>query len=304
MPTAETDKPQSDNSLRDRPELVSVIIPVRNGAVTLPAQFEALSKQSHPGRWEIVVADDGSTDATRAVCEAWSDRLPSLQVVRVPVQAGPGNARNTGAESARGALFAFCDADDVVDERWLESMVEACLRHDLVGGVQEESRLNSDAVRASRGARNRRGLGRPLQFLPFAPSSNLAVWSDVFRKLGGMNISYRVAEDVEFSWRAQLAGYALGHAADSIVHYRYRATPKGVARQAFDGGWAATQLYRDFRQAGAQRPSFSTIVRRWAASIARLPLLLVPSHRLASMRLIANNAGKVAASIRYRVLFV
>jgi glycosyltransferase involved in cell wall biosynthesis len=297
MPAVEIDQ-------RERPRLVSVIIPVRNGASTLPAQLDALSKQSYDEPYEVIVADDGSTDATRGVCESWADRLPAMHVIAVPNQAGPANARNVGAASAKGTLLAFCDADDVVDERWLETMVDSLSSHDLVGGVQEESRLNDENVRASRGARNRRTLNRPLDFLPFAPSSNLGVWRDVFCKLGGMNIAYRVSEDVEFSWRAQLAGYDLGHASETIIHYRYRATTRGVARQAFGNGWASTQLYHDFRSAGARQPPLGKIVRRWLATIARLPLLAVPSQRLGSVRLIANNAGKVAASIKFRVFFI
>src|SRR5206468_3683315 len=52
------------------PDLVSVIIPVRNGAATLGSQLRALAAQTYPGLWEIVIADNGSTDATAAIAEA------------------------------------------------------------------------------------------------------------------------------------------------------------------------------------------------------------------------------------------
>ena len=79
-----------------------------------------------------------------------------------------------------------------------------------MGGTQEQSRLNDEAVQHTRGARSRKALVRPLGFLPFAPTSNLAVWADVYRTVGGLDVDYPQAHDVEFSWRAQVGGYDLG----------------------------------------------------------------------------------------------
>jgi glycosyltransferase involved in cell wall biosynthesis len=289
---------------RSAPSLVSVIIPVRNGERTLPEELAALTKQTYEGRWEVVVADNGSTDATRAVCAEWADRLPGFRIVDASDRPGSSHARNVGAEAAHGELLLFCDADDVVDEHWIAAMVAASLHHDLVGGVQEEGRLNDESVRRSRGARARRALVRPLGFLPFAPTSNLAVWADVYRTVGGLDIDYPQAHDVEFSWRAQLGGFDLGHAPDAVVHYRYRSTVKGVAKQAYLTGYDAVQLYRDYRADGARRPPARESLRRWAAGVVRIPLLLAPGQRIASVRLLANNVGRLVASAKFRVLFL
>jgi glycosyltransferase involved in cell wall biosynthesis len=289
---------------REAPDLVTVIIPVRNGAATLPEQFTALTKQTYDRPWEVVVADNGSTDRTREVCAEWASRLPDFRVVDASEIPGSSHARNVGAAAARGELLAFCDADDVVDERWLASLVDVVTGFDLLGGVQEEGRLTDQSVRQSRGARQRRALVRPLGFLPFAPTSNLAVWADVYRRVGGLNIHYPQAHDVEFSWRAQLAGFTVGHTSDAIVHYRYRSTVKGVAKQAYLTGYDAAQLYRDFRGAGARRQPWSDIARRWGTSIAHVPMVLLPRHRIASVRLICNSAGRLVASVKYRVLFL
>lgn len=299
-------EPSSDRSgpTRPPPALVSVIIPVRNGEGTLPEELAALTKQTYRGAWEVVVADNGSTDRTTDVCREWADRLPGFRVVDASDRPGSSHARNVGAAAARGELLAFCDADDVVDERWLESMVDVAVHHDLVGGVQDAARLNDDTVRRTRGARTRRALVRPLGFLPFAPTSNLAVWADVYRTVGGLDIAYPQAHDVEFSWRAQLGGFDLGHAPDAVVHYRYRSTVKGVAKQAYLTGHDAVQLYRDYRASGARRPAGRDVARRWAACLLRVPLLLVPSQRIASARLLANNAGRLVASVKFGVLFL
>jgi GT2 family glycosyltransferase len=228
----------------------------------------------------------------------------SIHLVDASLESGSSHARNEGARHAHGELFAFCDADDVVDHDWLEAIVEAALDYDFVGGVQEEGLLNDEAIQQSRAPRMRTKLVRPMGFLPFAPTSNLAMWADVFRSIGGLDGRYRQAHDVELSWRTQLAGYRLGHAPDAIVHYRYRTTLKSLARQAYWSGYDAGQLYAAYRSAGARRPPTSTSLRRSLAIVVRLPTLLFPRLRPAWVRLAANEAGRVVASLRFRVLFL
>ena len=79
-------------------------------------------------------------------------------------------------------------------------------------------------------------------FLPFAPSCNLGVWADVYATYRWFDEAYPQAHDVEWSWRAQLAGFTLGFAPDAIVHYRYRSTIRGVARQAYLSGLDSARL--------------------------------------------------------------
>ena len=121
------------------------------------------------------------------------------------------------------------------------------------------------------------------------------MWADVYRTVGGLDVDYPQAHDVEFSWRAQLEGFDLGHAPDAVVHYRYRSTVKGVGKQAYWSGYDAVQLYRDYRQHGATRPPAKQTARRWIASLLRIPMVLVPNRRIASVRLLANNAGRLVA---------
>ena len=158
---AERDCRMTREARRPAPALVTVIVPVRNGARTLPEQFEALAAQRYDGAWELIVADNGSTDTTLAVCASWTDRLPRLRVVDASERAGSSHARNVGASAANGELLAFCDADDVVDESWLQAIVESARDHDLVGGVQDEARLNDDTIRETRGALGQARPGAP-----------------------------------------------------------------------------------------------------------------------------------------------
>ena len=85
---------------------VSVIIPARNAARTLPSCLRALAGQTlAQGRFEVIVVDDGSTDETAAVAAEHGARV--VQIANV----GPASARNQGVEAAEGSILVFTDAD-------------------------------------------------------------------------------------------------------------------------------------------------------------------------------------------------
>ena len=89
-----------------RPDL-SVIVPVLNAVPTLGQQLEALSRQAYDGTWEVVVADNGSTDGSPELAAAWQDKLPALRVIDASDRRGAGATRNAAARVARGDVFAF-----------------------------------------------------------------------------------------------------------------------------------------------------------------------------------------------------
>lgn len=101
---------------------LSVIIPCLNAERTIGEQLAALAAQRWSERWEVIVADNGSTDGTLEVVRRFAGRLPELRVVDASQRRGSGYARNRGAAVARGEWLAFCDADDVVAPGWVAAM--------------------------------------------------------------------------------------------------------------------------------------------------------------------------------------
>lgn len=284
------------------PELLSVIIPVRNGADTLSEQLAALAQQTYNGAWEIVIADNGSTDGTPAIARQNAPASVKLRVVDASQRAGSSYARNKGAEEANGDFLAFCDADDVVAREWVAAMAGAARDFDAVTGPQEATLLNAPDVQSWRPPR---ATALPTSgFLPYAPSCNLGVWADVYKRTRGFNEEYPQAHDVEWSWRAQLSGFTLGFAPGAVVHYRYRNTASGVARQAYLSGVDAARLYRDYRDSGMNRPRLTRVLRTWLWLAARLPYALSRSKRGIWLRRAGEAWGRVRGSVRFRVVFL
>jgi GT2 family glycosyltransferase len=88
-----------------REPFVSVVVPARDAAAHLSRCLDALTNSRYP-RFEIIVVDDASADATAGVA-----RARGCEVLRLEAQGGPAAARNRGARAARGDLLLFVDAD-------------------------------------------------------------------------------------------------------------------------------------------------------------------------------------------------
>lgn len=115
---------------------VSICLPCYNAAATLPAALESLLAQTLPD-FEIIAADDGSTDDTPAILAAFAARDSRLRPLRLPHQ-GVALAWNAAVSAARAPFIARMDADDICLPRRLELQVrrlEAEPGLDLVSGL-------------------------------------------------------------------------------------------------------------------------------------------------------------------------
>ncbi|WP_433326574.1 dolichyl-phosphate beta-glucosyltransferase [Spirillospora sp. CA-294931] len=92
---------------------LSVVIPAFNEEHRLRPTVEAVARhlRARPGRWEVIVVDDGSTDATAAVAALLARREPSVRLIRTPSNRGKGHAVRCGVLASRGRHVLFTDAD-------------------------------------------------------------------------------------------------------------------------------------------------------------------------------------------------
>ena len=109
---------------------VSVVVPTFNRPDFLDRCLSALVAQSiGPSSYEIIIADDAASEATRGQVEEWRNRCSSAgpAITYLPVHAshGPAAARNAGWRQARGPVIAFTDDDCIPDQGWLAAGVRA-----------------------------------------------------------------------------------------------------------------------------------------------------------------------------------
>jgi cellulose synthase/poly-beta-1,6-N-acetylglucosamine synthase-like glycosyltransferase len=109
--------------------LISVVVPTYQRADLLARCLAALMTQSFPASaYEILVCDDGPSDATREVVEAAACATrgyPCLRYLPVTATQGPASARNAGWRRAKGSIIAFTDDDTVPDRQWLTQGLKA-----------------------------------------------------------------------------------------------------------------------------------------------------------------------------------
>ena len=215
----------SETPERDLPDMLSVVVPALDCEAMIETQLDALAAQDYKGDWEVLVVDNGSTDGTVEVAKAYADRLPNLRIIDASSRRGVSHARNCGARAADGELILICDADDRVRPFWVRKMAEASRTLDIIGGYLDTKQLNDVETRAWRNPFSSKALpSGMLNHLPFAVGANVGVTRACFEAIDGWGEEYVCGgDDVDFSWRAQQAGFRLGMAPGAVIDYRYRA---------------------------------------------------------------------------------
>ena len=112
---------------RARATLVSIVMPAYNREATIAAAIGSVMEQTHE-RFELIVVDDGSTDATCAVVAPFLAD-PRVKLVKAP-HGGVSAARNAGLAEAKGEIVAYLDSDN----RWKAWFLDVMVRHLTVSG--------------------------------------------------------------------------------------------------------------------------------------------------------------------------
>lgn len=231
--------------------LVSVVIPVRNGADTLPDCLRALNSQTmHRQAFEVIVVDDGSTDGSGAIAERAG--------VRVIRQAGRGApaARNAGIEAALGRWVAFTDADCVPARRWLQSLLDTVSRQGneaaFMGTAGPTRGLRSETAAArfvdlSGGLDAARHLSHPRY--PFAPTANAMYRRDLLDAVGGFDTRFATYDACDLHTRIcrQFPGLAFPLTQSALVLHRHRPTWRAYFRQQRGYGRGYAQFFLRYR---------------------------------------------------------
>ena len=215
-----------------------MIIPVRNGAGSLPALLTSLAEQTLAAdRFEVIVVDNDSSDGTAEVAAAHG-----ATVVHEPI-ANRSRARNRGAAAANSPLYAFTDADCRARPEWLEALLRCAPRAPLVAGevaVSVSERPNPIERfellwRFGQEAWVRDG---------WAATANLLVQATAFEAIGGFDATWRhIGEDVDFCFRARAAGFELDYCGEALVEHEGESEWRPFLRRFFLHGYSVNQAW-------------------------------------------------------------
>jgi GT2 family glycosyltransferase len=229
---------------RPRPR-VSVIVCSHNGSRTIRDCCEGLRRLAYPD-FEVIVVDDGSTDATAAIAEEYG-----LRTIRTEHR-GLGSARNTGLQAATGEIVAYLDDDAYPDPDWLSHLAETFSRSDHVGvGGPNLTPAEDGPVAQCVG----RAPGNPAHVLltdeeaEQLPGCNMAFRKAALEAIGGFDPRFRAAgDDVDVCWRLRERGFSLGFSPAATVWHHRRSTVSAYLKQQAGYGEAEGLLSRKWRE--------------------------------------------------------
>ena len=284
--------------------MITIVIPVRNGARTLAACLEAACAAALPNN-EVVVVDDGSTDETATIAARHPCRL-----VRLGNSRGASAARNAGAAAAHGDTLFFTDADCILGPGTLPraaAALEAVGPRAVVGGTYETRPFDPGFFPAFQAVFvNYHETLRP-DDPDYIATHAMAIRTGEFLASGGFDEHFLpILEDVEFCHRLRRAGCRLRMDPLLLVRHSFGFGFSGSLRNAArkvrywaryslrnrdllaDSGTASRGLKAAGALAGLCWVSLA------AAAILRLPALLLPVPLLV-LAAVAANSGLVRA---------
>lgn len=238
--------------------LVSVVIPNWNGEKLLPLCLDSLRRQTYP-HLEVIVADNGSTDGSVALlaCD-----YPEVRVVALAENRGYAGGVNAGFRAADGQVLVAFNNDAEADPRWIEELVAALERHPQAGMVTSRVRLfdrrdylhtagdfyGLDGIPGNRGVWGPDGPAYDEETRVFGAAGVASAYRRaMLDEIGLLDESFgSYLEDVDLSWRAQLAGYGCIYAPRAVVYHMVSATGGGPMASFFVGRNTIFVIVKDY----------------------------------------------------------
>ena len=199
----------------------SILIPAHNEELVIAATIESMLKLDYPkDKLQIVVINDGSTDATKDIIEEYAKKDQRVELFDIPKgEGGKGKSRtlNLGIKAAKGDIIAIYDADNTPDKNSLRYLVAQLISNKELGAVLGKFRtVNKNASWLTKfinietlSFQSMLQAGR-WQFHNVAtlPGTNFVIWASLIKELNGWD-EEALTEDSELSIRIYQAGYKI-----------------------------------------------------------------------------------------------
>ncbi|HEY4272940.1 MAG TPA: glycosyltransferase [Candidatus Udaeobacter sp.] len=241
---------------------VSIVIPVFNQFRFTQACLASLEEHQGKERFEVIVVDDGSTDATAEAVP----HIPGIVYLRDEGNSGFIASCNRGAEKARGKYLVFLNNDTLVTEGWLSGLMETFAYEPQAGIVGSKLIYPDGRLQEAGGIIWRDASGwnygryddfaKPeynyLREVDYCSAAALMIPKSLFQSVGGFDSRYAPAyyEDADLAFKVRQAGYkVLYQPLSEVIHYEgatggtdlSTGTKKHqeINRSTFAGAWAA-----------------------------------------------------------------
>ena len=215
----------------------SVVIPAYNAEQTIAETVAACLTQDIPNdELEVIVVDDGSTDATARIVRGFPVRVLRQE------NAGPAKARNAGWRAARGELICFTDADCIPHPDWISKLMAAYDgegRIGAVGGSYDIANPGSFLAECVHQEIVSRHAGMPRKVRALG-AYNLSVRRSILKEIGGFSEAYRFAsgEDNDLCYEIIKRDYGLIFEREALVaHHHPERLGRYLMEQARHGYW-------------------------------------------------------------------
>lgn len=207
--------------------IISVIIPAYNVAPYLERCLASVCGQTFTDM-EIIVVNDGSTDKTAAIADAWAAKDARVKVLNTP-NCGVADARNIGLENARGKFIGFVDSDDRVEADMFETLYDSINKHrsdismcgvfnDAADGRLRHYQSREKAERVWSGI-------EALKAVLIDKHMKSYLWNKLFRKElfeGIVFPSGKVFEDLDVVYKLFAKAGSVSHTGKNSYHYIQR----------------------------------------------------------------------------------
>lgn len=276
---------------------VTAIIAVRDGSPTINACLDAIAAQSHPVR-SMMVIDDASTDDTvRLVGER---RDPRIDLMALPENVGPAEARNLALPRVTTDCFWIVDADCVPAPDCLALLCAALAKDPKIGVVGGPNPQNPRTVSYAAAAfdfSNRYLVdpAAPPTDVPYVVGANMLVRRAVTDQVGYYDPSLRIAEDFDLCVRARQAGWRVVFEPKAVSEHRHpRSTVASYLRYQYKIGRYGSRFRVKHRAA--------VPFGRWYPTTSLRATLLAPVYvSMALGRIVVKNVkvGAIGPLLKY-----
>ena len=261
---------------------VSVIVPNYNGLRHLPVVLAALHRQRFTD-FEVIVVDDASSDDSVALLES---AYPDIRLIVNRHNAGFVQSCNTGAAAARGRLIVLLNSDTEPEPAWLAELVKAFVANPHAATVTSKlllfdrrdtlhttgDMLGVDGIPRNRGVWERDHGQYDAATQVFSGCGGATAYRrEVWEALGGFDETFWMyLEDVDFGFRARLAGWEAVFAPEARVYHRLSASGGDVLASYYVGRNTLWLIAKNMPRTLLRRNAFAIVAGQLAVTLAAL----------------------------------